>query len=103
MIFIAGDFKDKNETKQFDEAEKHLIELEKYHQIYKTKDIINPNKVVKAMPFLDERDRLDLYLLLLQKCDIIYMLASWEYNIDARILHDYASVNGYKIVYSKKF
>jgi hypothetical protein len=40
---------------------------------------------------------------MLKMCDKIYAVKSWENNNDARLLHDYADVNGYKIIYSKKF
>lgn len=101
MIFIAGDWE--KDTESFSKAEEQLINTEKYHSIYGTSDIINPVKVLESISFLDYKQKVNVMLQLLSYCDIIYMLKGWEYNVDVKLLHDYASNNGYKIIYSKKF
>jgi hypothetical protein len=98
---IIGDWE--KDAKSFDKAEEQLIDTEKHHQIYGTADIINPIKVFKLLPYLDAVQRIDLLLCLLTFCDIVYVLKSWEFNNDSRLLHDYADARGYKIIYSKKF
>lgn len=101
MIMIIGDWN--KDTKAFEKAEEQLINTERYHKIYGTVDIINPCKLFEQLYFLDDKQRLDLLLHLLRNCDMIYAVKSWEIYDDARILHDYAGANGYKIIYSKKF
>lgn len=101
MILIIGNWR--KDAEKFAKAEEQLIDTEKYHQIYGTADIINPVKLFETLPFLTEIQQLDLLLNLLKMCNIVYAVKSWETNTDARLLHDYASANGYKIIYSKKF
>ena len=101
MIFIAGNWEE--DRVPFDMAEEHLIKTEKYHSIYGTDEIINSAKLLSMMPFLDYKQQIVLLLCLLSFCDTIYMLKGWENNNDVKLLHDYASVNNYKIIYSKKF
>ena len=100
MIIILGDWE--NDKESFKKAKKHLLDTEKYHQIYKTKDILNTAELLDMLP-LDYKQQLDILLHLLSYCDTVYMLKSWESNFDIRMLHDYAGCNGYKIIYSKKF
>lgn len=102
MILIVGDWRD-GDISAFNKAEEQLINTQKLHAIYGTADIINPIKLFELMPFLSEKEELDLLLFMLKMCDKIYAVKSWENNNDARLLHDYADVNGYKIIYSKKF
>lgn len=101
MIMILGNWE--NDSTAFDKAEEQLINTEKYHKIYGTIDIINPIKLFEYLYFLDEKQRLDVLLDLLRMSDTVYMVKSWESFVDARLLHDYADANGYKIIYSKKF
>ena len=101
MIMILGNWE--KDEKAFQKAEEQLIDTEKYHSIYGTADIINPIKLFEYLYFLDERQKLDILLDLLRMVDIVYMVKSWESFNDARLLHDYADANGYKIIYSKKF
>lgn len=101
MIMIIGNWE--KDAKAFEKAEQQLIDTEKYHSIYGTSDIINPVKLFECLHFLDEKQKLDILLDLLRMSDIVYMVKSWESHNDARLLHDYASANGYKIIYSKKF
>ena len=100
-ICIIGDWE--NDKEAFDKAEKQLIETERDHHIYGTKDIVNPVKLFKQIPGLDIKQQVDLLLHVLSYCDIAYCLFSWEHNTDFRLLHDYCATNGYKIIYSKKF
>lgn len=101
MIMIIGNWEKDKEA--FEKAEQQLIETEKYHKIYGTCDIINPIKLFDMLYFLDDRQKLDLLLYLLRYCEIVYAVKSWDVFNDARLLHDYADTNGYKIIYSKKF
>ena len=101
MIFIIGNWNKDEEA--YEKAEEQLIDTEKHHQIYHTSSIINVCKMFKALPELDEKQQLDTQLDLLRMCNIVYCVKSWESSNDARLLHDYASANGYKIIYSKKF
>lgn len=101
MICIIGDLNKDSEA--YDKAEAHLIDTEVKHCIYGTKDIINSYKVVQLLPFLDYKQQIDLLIHLISYCDTVYMLKSWEYNNDARMLHDYAVTRNCKIIYSKKF
>lgn len=101
MIMILGNWE--KDEKAFQKAEEQLIDTEKYHKIYGTVDIINPIKLFEYLYFLDDRQKLDVLLDLLKMGDTVYMVKSWESFNDARLLHDYADVNGYKIIYSKKF
>lgn len=101
MILVIGNWhiKDVGMTR----AKEHLIDTEKFHQIYRDDAIIDPNELFETLPFLEERQQLDLLFDLLRMCDTVYAVKSWENHNDSRLLHDYASCNGYKIIYSKKF
>ena len=101
MIMILGDWTE--DSDKFDLAQAYLIDTEKKHKIYHTADIINIADVLATVPFLDYKQQIDLVLHLLSQCDTVYMLKGWEYNNDVHMLHDYASVNNYQIIYSKKF
>ena len=103
MIFIAGDWTDEKNVDSFAGAEQQLEDTEKYHSIYGTSEIINSYTVMQTLNYLDYKQQVDVLIHLLSYCDIIYMLRGWENNNDIRLLHDYASNNGYKIIYSKKF
>lgn len=102
MIAIIGDWVD-GSRKAFAEAEQHLIDTERYHNIYGTDDIINTAKVLDTMLFLNYKQQVNLMIHLLSYCDTAYMLKGWENNNDVRLLHDYAENNNYRIIYSKKF
>ena len=100
MICILGDWKE--DRISFDKAKEHLINTEKYHQIYGTKDILNIVDLFNILQ-LEEKQQIDILLHILSYCDTVYMLKGWEYNNDLRMLHDYCANNGYKVIYSKKF
>ena len=102
MIAIIGDW-NCDDKESFEKAKAHLIDTEKKHQIYGTKDIINPVDVFDALYMLSDKQKVDIFLHILSMCNIVYLLKGWEYNNDLRMLHDYCSNNGYKIIYSKKF
>ena len=98
MIMIIGDINDTN----YDAAKAHLIDTEKHHQIYHTSNILTFPQIRDTFE-VDDKELIDLMLAILITPTIVYMLKSWEYSNDARLLHDYCSGNGYKIIYSKKF
>lgn len=103
MILVLGDWTDEKRRESFDKATAHLVDTEKKHQIYHTKAIINIAEVLDTLPYLDYKQQIDICLHILSMCDTVYMLKGWEYNNDVHMLHDYASVNNYQIIYSKKF
>lgn len=102
MILIIGSLtKEKNDG--FNKAKKHLLDTEKYHQIYGDKDIVTLPELRDTFHYLDDKQFMDMMYHLLSYLDTIYVIKSWEIDTDARLLHDYAGSNGYKIIYSKKF
>ena len=101
MTIIIGDWNEV--TDAFNKAEAHLIETEKKHQIYHDSEIINISKVFDSMPALDYKHQINIALHLISISDRVYMLKGWEYNNDARMLHDYALALNLQIIYSKKF
>ena len=102
MILIIGSIT-KERNNGFKQAKDHLLDTEKFHKIYGTKDIIRLDELRKEFYYLDDRQFMDLMLHLISYFDTVYVLKSWEIDVDARLLHDYAGNNGYKIIYSKKF
>lgn len=102
MILIIGSLTKENKD-GFNKAKEHLINTEKYHQIYGTRDIVTLEELRQVFDFLDDKQFFDLILHLLSYIDTVYMIKSWEVDADARLLHDYCGNNGYKIIYSKKF
>lgn len=103
MIFIAGDWENDEKRELFYKAEEHLVDTQKYHSIYGTADIVNSRRVLENLPELSYQEAVDIMLHLLSFCDTIYMLKGWENSNDIKLLHDYASNNNYRIIYSKKF
>lgn len=101
MIVVLGDWT--QDKLSFDKATAHLIETEKKHQIYHTKDIVNIADVLLAIPGLDYKQQVEICIHIISMCDSVYMLKGWEYNNDVHMLHDYADVISKHIIYSKKF
>lgn len=99
MILVIGDIKD---VAKFKMAKEHLIDTEKHHQIYGTSNIVTLPEIAEMFE-VEEKDLIDLTLHILSYTKTVYMIKSWEYDNDARLLHDYCDNNGYKIIYSKKF
>lgn len=101
MIVIIGDWTE--DTTAFDKAEAHLMKTEVYHQLYHDRYIVNVAKLFNVIPGLDYKQQINIVLHLISISDKVYMLKGWEYNNDAHMLHDYASVLNLQIIYSKKF
>ena len=102
MILIIGRMKDED-ISDYRKAKEHLIDTEKKHQIYHTRNIVTLPELKEMFCDLDDRQFSDLILSILSKINIVYCIKSWEYSNDARLYHDYCAINGHKIIYSKKF
>lgn len=102
MIYITGNLEDEE---NFFKAEEHMIDTNTHHNIYGNSKtpVINPITIFRALPELEIKDMINIQLHLLSLCDTLYCIKSWQNDVDARLLHDYARANNYKVVYSKKF
>lgn len=106
MIYICGKVKGKLSLRTFNKAEDYMRNSPTYSTFIK-QDYLNPVAVFNAIGLdyekMDAKTRMNFELSLLQNCDTIYMLTEWENDNIAKFLHDYARLNDYKVVYSKKF
>ena len=66
-------------------------------------DIINPAKVNDNLPKCTTyKQYMKMSLCMLEMCDTIYMLKGWEDSKGARLEHEYAKSNNYKIIYESE-
>jgi hypothetical protein len=106
MIYICGKVKGKLSLRAFNKAEDYMRNSPTY-STFVNQDYLNPVAVFNAIGVdyekMDTKTRLNFELSLLQNCDTIYMLNGWEDDGVATLLCNYANLNGYRVVYSKKF
>lgn len=102
MILVMGSLTSED-TSGFKKAKEHLIDTEKHHQIYGTRNIITLEELRQLFIDIDDKSFFDLVIHILSCINTVYMLKNWDTDNDTRLLHDYCGNNGYKIIYSKKF
>lgn len=96
MIYISGQITGTNDyLKRFNNAESKLIDL--------GYDVINPALVNSMLPKTTTYQQyMKMSLCMLEMCDTIYMLKGWKDSKGARLEHEYAKTNDYKIIYESE-
>lgn len=94
-IYISGKItglKRKDYLRRFKKAENKLFKMGYIP--------INPAKVNNNLPINTSYDEyMQMSMCMLSFCDNIYMLKNWETSNGAKIEHEYALNNNYKIIY----
>lgn len=91
----------KDDDLNIPQIKQHFEDIEKKLE-YKNVTVLNPFTELKDIYVEKISDFMDMRFILINKCDVVYMIAGWEQSKDAKLEHAYASMRGMKIEYEEK-
>jgi len=84
---------------------RYLLRFARAEQMLRAEghEVINPAAIGLNLPMsFTHRDYMDVDIMLLDKCDAIFMLNNWEDSAGAQQEHEYAEQKGLDIIYENE-